>query len=203
MSVVYPLHSAVGAPATPGRSHWRLRWTSRALAALFTLLLAADALITGAMLLAFAIPFAGQHLGLGARGGWISLGDGPLPHGYLAVSGLPLAQRLAHIPVGLLHAAPVLLIFWSLRQLFALYGQGLVFGQHNARHLKRIGACLVIHAAAPLAGVLFLRAIHMVIDQTWMHGYSLQELVLGGIVYVIAQVMQVGREIEEERSQFV
>jgi len=37
-------------------------------------------------------------------------------------------------------------------------------------------------------------------------GYRLtpqRELILGAVVFVIAQVMQLGRELEEERSQFV
>jgi hypothetical protein len=188
--------------AAPTRAFRRIRWASKLLATLFTGFFAADGLIVGAMLLAFVVPFTGQHLGLGPKGGLISF-DGRLPPTYLAIDSLPLTQRLAHIPVGVLHAAPVLMIFWSLRQLFTLYGRGVVFARENAIHIKWIGACLGIHAAAPLAGVLFLRATGLVIDQAWMHGYSLQELILGGIVYVIAQVMQVGREIEEERSQFV
>ena len=78
-----------------------------------------------------------------------------------------------------------------------------VFARENACHIKWIGVGLAIHAVAPFAGVQFLRALHLVIDHQWMHGSSLQELVLGAIVYAIAQVMQVGREIEEDRSQFV
>jgi hypothetical protein len=40
-------------------------------------------------------------------------------------------------------------------------------------------------------------------SQAWMHGSSIEQLILGAVVFVIAQVMQLGRELEEERSQFV
>ena len=49
----------------------------------------------------------------------------------------------------------------------------------------------------------YLSALHLVIDRQWMHASSVQELVLGAVVYVIALVMQVGHEIEQERGQFV
>jgi hypothetical protein len=203
MSVVTSLDFSPPGPEGGPPGHPRIRWTSRGLAALFTLLFFAYGLIVTTMLLAFLIPFAGDHLALGPKGGLIHFGESPLPPAYVAIETLPLVQRLAHVPAGMLIAAPVLVIFWSLRQLFRLYARGVVFAPENAGHLKRIGACLALHAAAPLMAHLFLNGLGMAIDQNWMHGYSLQELVLGGVVYVIAQVMQVGREIEEERSQFV
>jgi hypothetical protein len=203
MAVVFELHPTVEeTPAAQARSYRRIRAASQGLAALFTLLFAADALLVAALLLAFLVPYTGQHLGIGPTGMLIHSGP-QLPAPYVAVDGLPLGQRLAHVPVGLLNAAPVLVMFWSLRQLFGLYGKGVVFARENAILIKWIGAGLVAHAAAPGLGVLFLSAVHQVIDHRWMHAASLQELVLGGIVYVIAEVMQVGRELEEERSQFV
>jgi uncharacterized transporter YbjL len=98
---------------------------------------------------------------------------------------------------------PKLLIFWSLRQLFALYGGGVVFARENALYIKGIGLFLVADAAAPLVVHLVLNALHLAIDQKWMHLSSLQELVLGGVVYVIALVMEHGHAIEEEQEQFV
>jgi hypothetical protein len=202
MAQVLDLHPPADGAIREGSSHWRICWTSRGLAALFTLLLAAYGLFCAALILAFLIPFTGQYLGIGPTGMLVSSGRG-LPAPYVPVDSLPLGQRLAHVPVGLLNALPVLFIFWNLRQLFRLYGRGVVFARENAVHLKWIGAWLVVNAAAPFLGVSFLRALHLAIDQKWMHGYSLQELVLGGIVYVITQVMQVGHEIEQDRSQFV
>ena len=127
----------------------------------------------------------------------------PLPRHYVLVSTMSLVQRLAHVPVGLLNAVPLIFLFWSLRRLFGLYAKGVVFAPDNARSLKHVGAALIVMAVAPFLGVQFLSALHLVIDRQWLHGSTVQELILGVIVYVIAQVMQLGREIEEERSQFV
>ena len=126
-----------------------------------------------------------------------------MPAPYVPVSSLPLLQRLAHLPVGLIDFTPILAIFLGLRRLFGLYARGVVFGAENARCLRWIGVALIANAAAPGVGVLFLASLRLVVDRNWLHGSSVQELVLGAIVYVIALVMQVGRELEEERSQFV
>jgi hypothetical protein len=126
-----------------------------------------------------------------------------LPPHYVAVVDMPLVQRLAHVPVGLLNAAPIVVLFWSLRRLFGLYAKGVVFAPQNARSLKHIGAALIVLAVAPWLGHTVLDSLHLAIDRAWMHASSLQELILGAIVYVIAQVMQLGRELEEEQRQFV
>ena len=45
-----------------------------------------------------------------------------------------------------------------------------------------------------------LSALDMVVDHAWFHQDTIPQLVLGGVVYVIAQVMEVGRQIEERES---
>jgi hypothetical protein len=180
----------------------RIRLASRGLAWLFTALLSLWALFCAALMLAFFTPLGGQHLGIGPTG--LLLTSLPhLPASYVALGGLPLLQKLAHIPVGLINFAPNLVLFASLRRLFDLYAQGVVFGAENARCIRWIGIALIANAVAPGLGVLFLTSVHLVIDHRWMHASSLQELVLGGVVYVIALVMQVGHALEEERSQFI
>jgi hypothetical protein len=192
-------------PATPLR---RMRLVSRGLEILFLVLAVATALLAGALIFDFIIPYAGDHVAMGPAGGLVRWAPRlthpiPLPPHYIAVSDLPVVQRLAHVPVGLLHAVPIVLLFWSLRRLFGLYAKGVVFAPDNARSLKHVGAALIVIAIAPWLGHTVLDSLHLAIDKAWMHGSSLQELVLGVIVYVIAQVMQLGRELEEERSQFV
>jgi len=186
----------------------RMRLVSRALEILFLVLAVATGLIAGALILAFIIPYAGDHFAMGPAGGLVRWAPRlthpiPLPPHYIAVSDMPVVQRLAHVPVGLLHAVPTVFLFWSLRRLFGLYAKGVVFAPDNARSLKHIGTALIVIALAPWLGHTFLNSLHLAIDKAWMHGSSIQELVLGAIVYVIAQVMQLGRELEEERSQFV
>jgi hypothetical protein len=126
-----------------------------------------------------------------------------MPAPYAPVSSLPLIQRLAHIPVGLIDFTPSLVVFFNLRRLFGLYAQGVVFAAENARCIRWIGGALIANAITPGLGVLFLTRLHLVVDRGWMHPSIVQELVLGAVVYVIALVMQVGHELEEERGQFV
>ena len=125
------------------------------------------------------------------------------PAGYLAVAGLPLLQRLAHLAVAPLVILPLLMIFWNLHRLFRLYARGVVFAEANARLIKHIGVWLVLNALAPLATTNLLAALHMRIDHAWFHADTIPKIVLGGVVYVIGMVMEVGRQIEEEQGQFV
>jgi hypothetical protein len=183
----------------------RMRWVSRALEILFLVLAVGVGLIGSAAIMDFIVPYAGEALTLGPAGGLLNIGAPHFhpPPGYISPGDMPVAQRLAHVPVGLLHAAPTVVLFWSLRSLFGLYARGIVFAPQNARHIKHIGAALAVSAVAPFLGFFFLNSLGLAIDRSWMHGASVQELVLGAIVYVIAQVMQLGHQIEEERSQFV
>ena len=190
----------------------RMRLVSRGLELLFLVLAIGFGLIALTLLLDFIVPYAGDAISLGPKGGLVRVlapwghplhPHPPLPAGYLSPEAMPVVQRLAQAPVGLLHAAPMVLLFWNLRTLFGLYAKGVVFAPDNARSLKHVGAALIVIAIAPWLGHTFLSSLHLAIDQAWMHGSSIQELILGAIVYVIAQVMQLGRELEEERSQFV
>jgi hypothetical protein len=193
-------------PASAGAdnpAHRRIQWASRALSWLFTLCFAGYAALAAALILAFVVPYAGSSVSIGPVGMMLTIGAHGPPQGYIAVGSLPLAQRLAHVPAGFIVAAPTLVMFWNLRKLFGLYGRGVVFARENAGCLKLVGLALAGDAAAPFLAHGLLQVTGFAIDQRWMHFYSLQELVLGGIVWVIAQVMEVGREIEDERSQFV
>jgi hypothetical protein len=183
----------------------RIRLVSRGL---FLVLAVITGLVAAALILAFIVPYTGDHFAMGPAGGLVRYAphlahEPPLPPHFVSVTDMPLIQRLAHVPVGLLHAVPMVLLFWSLRSLFGLYAKGVVFAPDNARTLKHVGAALIVIAIAPWLGHAFLDILHLAIDKAWMHGSSVQELILGIIVYVIAQVMQLGRELEEERSQFV
>lgn len=203
MAQVLPLQPAEAAPAHP--AHRRIRWASRALSILFMVILSAYFAFTLMLALSFFMPGLGRMVGIGPQGMIITFGPQfhGLPAPYVAVYTLPLVQRLAHVAAGVLVFAPKLLIFWFLGRLFGLYGYGQVFARANAQLIKWIGVCLVADAAAPFVVHVALNSLHLAIDQRWAHLSSLQELVLGGVVWVIAQVMEVGRELEDERSQFV
>ena len=64
--------------------------------------------------------------------------------------------------------------------------------------LRRLAA-----GSAAFAAILALSATGYEIDKAWAHMTSVQEAVLGAVVFVIALVMQAGHEIEEDREGFV
>ena len=142
-----------------------------------------------------------KALAIGPRGGIFT--TGPLPPDFIPFRVWTLDQRLAYVPVVIVRTAPLVLLFWSLRTLFRLYGQGQVFTARNAALIKTMGAALIAHAAAPFACHLVLSATGYEMDRMWAHMAAVQELVLGAVVFVIALVMQAGHEIEQDGEGFV
>jgi hypothetical protein len=188
------------AETAESRAVRRLRTWSRLFVAVFGICLAVSVTLGVVAVLAILF-YQGDQLQIGPTSAWI--GTPPAPAGFVPFAGLPLAQKLAYALVAAVRAAPSILLFWNLRGLFLLYEKGLVFGRDNARRIRWAGVWLIADALAPFACHAFLSLTGLEIDRGWAHVLSLQELVLGGVVFVIAQVMQLGREIEEERGQFV
>jgi hypothetical protein len=198
MSVIKlkPRAETVIAPETAAQR--RVRLGSRALAWLFTGLLSISVAILVAALLAMLF-YKGQLLRIGPDNCYI--GEGP-PNA-VAFGSLPLVHRLVYCLVGIVRATPIIMLFWSLRGLFGLYARGKVFAPANAAQFRRIGIWLCAYALSPFACHLFLDATGYEIDRNWAHMASVQAFVLGLLVFVIGQVMRVGREIEEDREAFV
>jgi hypothetical protein len=188
------------APPAPMPSVRKIRIASRALEWLFTAVLVFSVAV-GLLGLWALFFYQGENFAIGPRGGLIT--TGPLPPDFVPFHTWRLAQRLAYVPVVVVRTAPLAGLFWSLRQLFRLYAEGQVFTPRNAALIKWIGVFLIAHAAAPFACHLALSATGYEIDRMWAHMVSLDEVMLGAVVFVIAQVMQAGREIEEDREGFV
>ena len=179
----------------------RLRTASRGLEWLFTGLLVVFVALTvfGLGVLLF---YHGTVLAFGSRGGLITL-SGPVPPDFLPLRDWRFDQRLAYGPVWIVRSTPALGLFWCLRALFRLYGDAEVFTERTARLIKWMGIWLVADAVAPLICHLVLSATGYEIDKAWAHMKSVEEAVLGAVVFVIALVMQAGREIEEDREGFI
>jgi hypothetical protein len=191
-----PRAETIAAPETVAQR--RVRLGSRALAWLFTGLLAlSTAILVGALVT--MLFYKGELVRIGPDNCYI--GEGP-PNS-VAFGSLPLPHRLIYGLVGIVRATPIIMLFWSVRALFRLYARGEVFSPENGRSFSRIGGWLCAYALAPFICHLFLSATGYEIDRNWAHMASLQAFVLGLLVFVIGQVMQVGREIEEDREAFV
>lgn len=185
-------------------AHRRLRLMSKALALLFTGLTALPVLYVLAAA-AVALCFS-QYVQMNAEGAWLGVGphgaQPPLQPGMVRFSDQPLATHLAGIADVTLAMTPFFFVFLHLRGLFRLYAAGTVFARDNAVHLKHIGLWLIAYPIVKLASNLIFRLAGG-LDHNWLHVTSLQALVLGLIVVAIAQVMECGREIEQEKDSFV
>ena len=186
----------------PSAALRRMRLVSRCLEVLFLVLTVGFAVVGAAVILDFIVPYA-NVIAVCPYGGLMTIGTYIWPLDCLAIGGMTTSQRLAHATCGPLVLAPLLLLFWNLRRLFGLYARGVVFAPDNARRLKHAGAALIVLGVAPLLNHAFLTSLGVAIDQIWIRPSDLQELILGVVVCVIAQVMQLGRELEEERGQFI
>lgn len=182
-------------------SYRKIRAASRGFELLFTVLLV---VFVALMLFSLWVLlfYQGTQIAVGPRGGLISF-DGRLPPDFIPFRDWRLDQKLAYVPSVIVRALPSLGLFWCLRQLFRLYGQGVVFSAGNATLIKAMGVCLIADAVAPFACHVVLSATGYEIDKMWAHARAVQELVLGAVVFVIALVMQAGHEIEQDREGFV
>lgn len=200
MATVLHLKPLYRAPAAPEESvaQRRVRLGSLAAAWLFTGLfaLAATTLATAIVIMIF---YKGELVRIGPDNCYIGQG----PPNSVAFGSLPLVHRLVYVATGLVRATPILMMFWSLRALFAGYARGEVFSGEAARRFGRVGGWLCAYAVSPLLCHLVLSATGYEIDRNWAHLASLQAFILGLLVFVIGQVMQVGREIEADREAFI
>ncbi len=174
---------------------------SRALSILFAFFTGLSVLwVVGAFV---AIFFFADHIVVGSTGADISFPRvPPVPPGMVRFSAQPLATRLAGLLDIVMAMIPVALVCWHLRGLFTLYARGVVFARENALHLKRVGLWLVIYPFAKFAANMLFQLFGGT-DKAWAQTLFLYSLILGIIVFVIAQVMEFGREIEEEKDSFV
>jgi hypothetical protein len=199
MSIVVKLKPpAERLPAPETMAQRRVRLGSRGLAWLFTGLLSLSCVILFAALVTMVF-YKGELVRIGPDNCYIGSG----PPNSVAFGSLPLPHRLIYCLVGIVRATPIIMLFWSLRGLFGLYARGMVFSSENGKSFSRIGGWLCAYAASPFVCHLALSATGYEIDKNWAHMASVQALVLGLLVLVIGQVMQVGREIEEDREAFV
>jgi hypothetical protein len=92
-------------------------------------------------------------------------------------------------------------MLFHLRQLFGLYARGTVFAQASARHLKLFSLWLVASAiAANVSGRLFETITGARPDGI---ANAAMAVVLGVMIYVIASVLDLAVEADEERKEFV
>ena len=155
-----------------------------------------------ATVLATMILLPGGMVGLGPHGGWLDT-SGHMPKGYTALGDLSAREKLTYLLVAVVREAPKLAILLNQAALFHLYAQGAVFQPANARRLRGTGAWLVVDSVSPFLCHVALAALGLEVDRRWAHLGSVQEGVLGLLLFVIAAVITLGREIEDDARGFV
>ncbi len=119
----------------------------------------------------------------------------------IPLAGLSLEQRYEVAGLLALCASCNALALFQLRSLFALYYRGVVFAEDTIRRIKGFGLWLVLAAiAANAAGRLYMWVTHANVG-----GIANAALIvlLGAMIYVIAHVMELGREADLERKDFI
>jgi hypothetical protein len=176
---------------SPSSALTRLERTSRRLADLFATLVPVIPL-----LIAFSV-FAIDTPEFRARIGWDHI-----------ATPIPLFQRLLFVVTALLLSIPMLLSFVKLRQLFLLYAKGIVFDARNVALLRCAGRWLLWSAACGFLNAPILSLLGSIGAERRSLRFDLSTdmllpLIAGGTIYAIAYVMELARDADQERSQFV
>lgn len=181
----------------------RIRRLSRPLEWLFTGLFALGAALLTIAVLAVLF-YAGDRLQIrpGGMQIYVEAVVPPPPAGWTTVGVVPFARKVALATSACLMITPGLAILWQLRRLFRLYGSGDVMGAENARIIGLIAVWLIAYAVAPTVGHLVVEAAGFD-DEGWLRLDSLQALVLGLVLFVIARVMRWGAEVADDAARFV
>jgi hypothetical protein len=119
----------------------------------------------------------------------------------VALESLAVGQRATLALLASLCATCGGFVIFHLRHLFALYSRGVVFAEDNIRHIKRFGLWLVV------AAVVVNGSGRIFFIVTGQHEHdtanAAMAVIYGGMTYVVARVMELGRQADEERKEFV
>lgn len=188
--------------ALQARALARIRTLSRPIAVLLTVVLAVAVVVPSFQILAilFFPTHGGSVPGYLSFDGW-RVGVGIGAGGGIPLGSLSLEQRCAVAGLAAVCAACNALAVSQLRTLFGLYSRGVVFGENNIRCIKLFGMWLVAAAiAGNVSGRLFMWVTHTATLNT---ANAALTVVLGAMIYVIAHVMELGREADLERKDFI
>jgi hypothetical protein len=184
----------------------RVRRLSRPFEILLTIALALIVLVQVPEIIAILFLFRDGgpwHAAVSASATGINLSIfmGPGAPADVALETLSFGQRSVLALLAALCAASGGLAIFQLRQLFALYSRGAVFTEDNIRLIKRFALWLV--AAAVVANVS--DGVFLIVTRQPSHGVAnaAMALVYGGMTWVVARVMELGRQADQERNEFV
>ena len=198
------MHDAIAlfaAPRDDSPARLRIRRLSLPFQGLFLTLAALTAMVM-VLLLVFAVAPGFGSIWIGPEGSWLILARDLPPKGTIAFNALPPSTQLtAGLAFGLIGGSLIAAFTW-LSALFGAYRRGDVFGPVPQAHMTRSALCLIVFALAP--GLLQpLLALVESPDRAWFHGHSLAALMVGAVLLVLARVMALGREVEQDARSFI
>ncbi|MCB2215185.1 DUF2975 domain-containing protein [Desulfofustis glycolicus] len=163
--------------------------TSRCYVVLLTILLVLVPVAHGAVWLFF------EHL----PADWLR------PRSYAIVGGVSPLTRVLGFAVSMIKGIVVMYGLWVLIRLFKLYQKGIFFQAENVRCFKHLSRTLVLWA---FAGVLVTPLLSVVLTmnnppgqrvvEVTLQSADLTALVVGGMLAVIAAVMEDGERLQTE-----
>ena len=145
---------------------------------------------------------------------WVSFNV--LPPDFLAglpvspVGSLPLPVLVAGFVASLLPVGVMVFGLLTLRTLFRLYEDGVIFSAANVRCFRRLGYAFIAWVLANIAYTPLLSVIITAVNPPGERALvvevgssELSALITGGIVLLIAWVMDEGRKLEDEQAHTV
>ncbi|HVK80631.1 MAG TPA: DUF2975 domain-containing protein [Verrucomicrobiae bacterium] len=179
----------------------RIRHLSLPFELIFLALAGLVAFVYLATLLA-ALFYTGEQFRLTANGPTLYLGDDAFAPGSVKISDVPLTSRLiGFVPLTIIQGA-LIAAFYCLHKLFGGYRRGHVFTETAIRWMRRAGVALIVFAIAPGVFQPLVRAAGLR-DEAWLHGHTIAALLIGGALFVLARVIALGRQIEEESKGYI
>jgi hypothetical protein len=124
------------------------------------------------------------------------------PPDSVGVGDLPFLSQAYGAVVLVLLTACTVGAYGCLFKLFGAYRRGVVFAGSAMAWMRRAGALLVVTAVAPGALQPLTQALGLR-DSHWLDGGKIAALLVGGALFVLAYVIELGREIETESKGYV
>lgn len=179
----------------------RIRRLSAPFEIVFALLAGFVTLVYAATVLA-ALFYTGEYFRLTEAGPTLYFQSRHFAPGSIRISEVPFASRaIGLLPLSVIQGA-LAAAFYCLHRLFGGYRQGLVFSETAVRWMRRAGAALIVFAIAPGLFQPLVRAAGLR-DEAWLHGHTIAALLIGAALFVLASVIALGRQIEEESKGYI
>ncbi len=144
-----------------------------------------------------------NFVSFGGMGVGVVFGESSLQRypGFILVETLTAGQRWLVAAIALACDACNILALLQLRSLFALYSRGIVLSTGNVARIKKFGLWVAVTAiVVNAAGRLFVRVLNTPVQGV---ANAALAVIIGAMIYVIGYVMEVAREAELERQEFV